>query len=270
MFNFTSEKELDEMKGSSFTEREINLIEKEIRTIEDECYSKVMKLQEKKKAIREINIYSREQSADIIAYLVSKMEEKRYIVSMKSFSLYKRRENEKINYTLTYLVEKGKEKSAEKTIRYIFDQASEIANYSDDYIDSFFVGSSRQYDFRDDKFLDFPQHNYIQLSYYKTPADYISNYDYYRITDKIIYLKEHGLNRSWGMENGLPVGLSNICDEKYNYIVDFMDFVTEYKLENFDFNPTKQTMMQLVGQFIREYQKNKSTVKVKQTKKRTN
>lgn len=258
------------MKDSSFTEREINLIEKEIRTIEDECHSKIMKLQKKKKAIREINIYSREQSADVIAYLVSKMEEKHYIAWMKSFFLYKRREDEKINYTLTYLVEEDKEKSAEKTIRYIFDQASEMANYSDDYIDSFFVGSSRQYDFRYDKFLDFPQHTYIQLSYYKTPENYISNHEYYRITDKIIYLKEHGLNRSWGMENGLLVGLSNICDEKYNYIVDFMDFITEYKLENLDFNPSKQTMMQLADQFIKEYQKNKSTIKVKQAKRRTN
>lgn len=245
------------MKDSSFTKKQLEAIEKEIRILEEKCRNQVMALNEKKNAIKEINIYNREQTADVIAYLVGKIEGKKYIAYEHHISLDIKRENKKVDYTLTYLVEESKEKFAEREIQTIFDKTSEISAHSDEFIDSFYVGSSKKYDFRYEKFLDYPGKNYIQLSYYKTPDDYISNHEYYRITEHIVYLKEHGLNRFWGMENELRVGISNICDERYHYIVDFIDTITEYKLREFDFKPSKEVMYKLADEFISSYKPKK-------------
>lgn len=246
------------MKDSKFLQNKLEEINEEINAIQEECHKKILLLEERKNNIKEINIHNREESGKAIAYLVSQIEKEPYTYTKNYMELYHKRENKKISYVIFYLVKNGYEQRAKEEIESLFSKVSEMSLFSTDYSHSSSINGI--YNLNNDEFLDFPRNNYLQLSYYRMPDSYPIPFNYYRVIDQIVYRKDHGLNRSSHQVNNISVGISNICDESFNYIVDFIDKVSEYKLETLNFNPSEEEMKKIADQFASSYQSNKQII----------
>lgn len=234
------------VEQSQKVDEEINSIDESIRLLQE----KIEILKQKKQKIFQVDEYDRKESLEIITYLVGKIEEKNYVSRERTIESYINdfETIRYIKYTLVYLVEKNMEEIAEKEISDRFPGSPSRDKYkTEGYYETAYsnykINSAKVLP----KLLDMPSDKYIQLAYYFEEND----------DGKISYTNKNHFNNNQQYPSITQINSSKICDERYHYIVDFMDMVTEYKLLKPDFELSKKEMYKLADEFISSYKPKK-------------
>ena len=215
---------------------EIKKLEEELKTLQKLYQNKINQKYEEQQKIADLKYVNIKDSTEAIAYLVSLVKSKNYIVKEFKTKIYTQDifSRSKVkpvleDYTIVYIVDKNKEKQALKELKERFEMHDDI---EEKYLD------------RND-YLKIPSDHYIELAYYK---DHDPKQIYY---DRIIHVNDR---YSFASE-------SKICDEKYAYILDYMDSVLNYKINNKNYEITLDEMKGLAHTFCKEHFKSKVKMK---------
>ena len=217
-------------------EEKIRKLEKEKKLLLKEYDKKIQALETEKENIRKASYLDKDISFQVIAYLVSQIEKVSYHYVESKITLYQTVFHRNLTYAspvaykLAYLVQDGKETLAYEEINKRFQIKINDMDY--------YAGSKQ---------LENPSEHYIQLAYFKDKDE-----------DKIRYRYQNSI---WISSNRLGwYGFDScICDKRYSYIVDFMDEVVHYRLDQEDFNISLGEMMMVADSFIQNYKECKSS-----------
>lgn len=212
------------------------LYEEKRRIVEDYDNRIELAILEREK-IMNAQYVDRESSFKAISYLVSNIEGEDYHVVKVPVKLFEKKVLNNyvgivpVDYELSCLVRDGCEEEAIKEIRDRFAIKPSMGNFYsyDDYCEI-------------NKFLNMPSDNYVQLAYYKPKEDGKS----------IFYNRSNEL-----CIKSLPVYQldSKICDERYGYIVDYMNTVVDTGLWVVGFEVDDKGMRILADMFVNSYKK---------------
>lgn len=171
-------------------------------------------------------------STQALAYLLSKVEQQEYIVKEFKTKLYRPTypsysnpqycEPEEFTYNICYLVKETNEEEAKQELEKKYTK-------KEDY-------------FKVNKYLKIPSENYIQIAYYK------GNKQGKRI--------EYTYNNCVSITD-IPDTfiVSSLCDERYEYIIDYIEKIIEHKLEQPKGQITLEEMKQIADEFVKNKQK---------------
>ena len=218
---------------SEYQNEKVNL-QKGFEDSKKKYEEKIQELKKIQQSILNIQYVSLKDSQEAIARLISLIEEKDYVVKEFTTKLYYPKyymknlisKHHGEDYYIHYAVDKDKEHEAERDLRERFEPMAWELN---------------------DRYLSIPSDNYIQLAYYKDTD-----------VKKIYYTNRNVFDVNTYPNFGLE---SKICDERYHYILDYMDSVVKYKLDQKDFNISLDEMKILAYSFAQDYKQNKIKVK---------
>lgn len=223
------------------TEVEIRKLEKEKKLLLAEYEKKIHHLEKRKEQLQMASYINREDSFKVISYLVSQIEKASYHYVESEITLYETVFHRNLSYAspveykLAYLVQEGKETLAYEEINKRFKIKISDLDY--------YAGSKQ---------LENPSEYYIQLAYFKD-----------KDRDKICYRYKNSICISSSSSSNRYGFDSCICDERYSYIVDFMNEVINYRLDKKDLSISLDEMMMLAEQFVKKYRENNSKKLVK-------
>ena len=226
------------------TEVEIRKLEKERNLLLKEYDRKIENLVQEKADLLGVSYIDKDISFQVIAYLVSQIEKVSYHYVESEIILYETVFHRNLTYAspveykLAYLVQEGKETLAYEEINKRFKIKISDLDY--------YAGSKQ---------LENPSEYYIQLAYFKD-----------KDRDKICYQYKNSICISSSSSNRYGFD-SCICDERYSYIVDFMNEVVHYRLDKEDLSISLDEMMMLADNFIQSYKECKSGKHLKLQKK---
>lgn len=174
-----------------------------------------------------------DDSVNAIAYLISLIEEKHYKVGEYRTKLYyppysSKRKSDYYDYRICYLVSDDKQDLAREELdrRFLIDS---------DNLDRCYERVNE---------LNIPSDNYIQIAYYK--GDFAKKIDYtYKNFAKVKGEQDTFI-------------ISQLCDWRYSYILDYIDSVIEYKLGKKDLIVTREEMIMLADTFAQQFKFQKS------------
>lgn len=223
----------------------IHNIYQKIQKLEDEknCILKkydkeIQTLKDEKVKIALANYFNIVDSFQVIAYLVSQIEGVNYQKGEDEITLYAHACYAKIvypypvSYKLAYLVQDSEKDIASEEIKMKF----QLRKRRDLLKDCDYYAISKQ--------LEIPSEHYIQLACFK-------DFD-----NKIAYRYKNSI---WISEHTYSTGIDAfICDERYYYIIDFMNEVVNYRLEKENFTVSLDEMMQLADAFVLKYRVNRN------------
>ena len=216
-------------------EVEIRKLEKERSLLLKEYDRKIENLEQERVNLLGVSYIDKDVSFQVIAYLVSQIEKVSYHCVENEITLYETVFHRNLTYAspvkykLAYLVQDGKETLAYEEVNKRF----QIKISDKDY----YAGSKQ---------LMNPSEHYIQLAYFKGKDE-----------DRICYRYKNSIwiSSSSSSRYGFD---SCICDERYSYIVDFMNEVVHYRLGKEDLSISLEEMMMLADTFIQNYKECKS------------
>lgn len=225
-------------------EKEIIELEKEKKLHLEKYDKKISELEKQKHKIQNIYYINKDDSFNVIAYLVSKIEGIHYSSAETEIVLYDTAFYRgslsypfPVNYKLAYLVSNEEQDIAKEEIK---------ERFSIKRNDSFYLKDSDYYSIS--KQLKEPSSHYIQLAYYKDKDGDNIRYKYGNFID---------ISKSCSNIN------SAIYDKRYTYIIDFMNEVIYYRLSKEDFSICYDEMIELADDFVKRYKSNKSLVLTK-------
>lgn len=180
-------------------------------------------------SLNKIEIFTKNEVKQIIEYLVSNIEDEKYIlkkfhVNTKSSSYHIK--NMISQYTFLYLTKTNNIKESEQEIKNKYN----IKKINDDYYIKN-IDDMRKTDIND---------NYVRLSLYNRYSDHEVKFNSLK-QNEIISI--------------------NIEDERYNYINEFIKVLLDKKLNKKDFKLSDKEVILFADDFILEYKNNKKLTK---------
>jgi len=193
--------------------------------------TKLENITNKEYQLTTIDSYNAQDILEIIAYLVSKIEDKNFIIKEEHISFFiKKKKFEIAPYSLVYLTEKAKAEIKQR-FPYSLEQIISIYSLSDKIAPSL-------YTYTNDIF-SIPSDNYIQLLYYNRIFG-VNQLTFQNKNDTEIIRDRN----------------AQIFDKRYLYIYDFINLLTTFRLSKKDFTITKEEMIAVANEFIKNFLEN--------------
>ena len=231
----------------------IEEISKKIDELEQkkkEIDKQIALLDEKKTEVLHISYIDKYDSFNLIAYLVSQIEDKKFVWKERGIGSHYRYDGEVhdiryADYIMAYLVEEGKEEEAERELSQRFPLPPKEEKYR---LYTEYLNAMQNYRYNNaathEEKLSKPSDNYIQLTYYLKNDG-----------NQIVYTEKNRYDNTRQLEMN-PIS-SKLADKRYIYIIEFMGLIAKAKLVRPNFKMTLDEMYALADTFVKQYKDNK-------------